>query len=99
LLKVLAILLCLVGVILLAALVDHDAVCPPAPIESPWRLTNVGWERADAWPQPTSRSARSGGRAGIPNPLLLALFESLAASFCLLAFPPVNARIPVNPKR
>jgi hypothetical protein len=99
LLKVVAILLCLVGVILLAALVDYDAVCPPAPIESPWRLTSAGWERADAWPPPTSLSARSRGQAGIPNPLLLALFESLAAGFCLLAFPPVNARIHTNPKR
>jgi hypothetical protein len=99
LLKVVAILLCLVGAVLLAALVDHDAVSPPAPIESPWRLTSVGWERADAWPQPKNLSARSRGQNGTPNPLLLALFESLAASFSLLAFPPVNARIPTNPRR
>jgi hypothetical protein len=90
LLKAAGISVCLVAVVWIAAVVDRGGDVRATGLDPAWRLTSAGWERADTWPLPPElrRSRRLAG--GLPSPLLLALFESLAASLCLLAFPPAG---------
>jgi hypothetical protein len=87
LLRAAAISLCLVAIVGIAAFVDQGADAQATGVESSWRLTNAGWERSDTWPQSTESVKMRRWAAGMPHPLLIALFESLAASFALLAFP------------
>ena len=64
-----------------------EAVLSAQSVPSPWRRTQRGWEQSNRWGRATDRFRREGDEPpGLPHPGLIALFEALAASFCLLAF-------------
>jgi hypothetical protein len=79
----------LIATIWLVAHVDIGGPPQPHPaLASPWRRTQTGWERADAWQAASATSRRLNTAAGVlPHPAIVALGEFLAASLFLAAGP------------
>jgi hypothetical protein len=89
------------GIIWCAARIDpgESIGTPPRVVDSPWRRTKDGWQRADGWPGSALRvepieslGAFDIDRVSLPHPLIVGLMQLSASLFFLLAFAP-NAKI------
>jgi hypothetical protein len=97
-------LLFLGGLIWCAARIDvsESSFAPQRIVESPWRRTTDGWQRADRWPGATTSTESMGlllsdftlGRASLPHPAIVALLLLLPSLLFLLAFSPPAPKEP-----
>jgi hypothetical protein len=70
---------------------DADCRGSPVAVETSWRHTKNGWQRADDWLTVDGQTASALGifdshRPAIPHPAIVALFLSLLSLWCLIAF-------------
>src|SRR5260221_4859926 len=82
-----ALFLLLIATIWLVARIEVSAPFQPrSTVISPWRRTQLGWERSDTWLTTAATSRRPANlRTDLPHPAIVALLELLVASLCLAA--------------
>ena len=84
-----ALLVLLVTTVWLVAKIEVSTPTQPrSAVMSPWRRTQIGWERSDTWLTAVAASRRPGNlMTDLPHPAIVALLELLVASFFLAAGP------------